>query len=58
MTWTTFQYGGILGEVNMKESGVVVQFDQYYEGAAPALFINHLKDITISIWQQGHEENK
>ncbi|XP_050687793.1 intermembrane lipid transfer protein Vps13-like isoform X2 [Eriocheir sinensis] len=51
-------YGGILGEVSMKESGVVIQFDQYYEGAAPALLINHLTNTTISIWQQGHDHKK
>lgn len=50
-------YGGILGEVNMKESGVVVQFDQYYDGAAPALFINHLRGTTIALWQQGYDES-
>lgn len=54
----SFQYGGILGEVSMKESGVVVQFDQYCEGAAPALLINHLTNTTISIWQQGQEQHK
>ncbi|KAK8381851.1 hypothetical protein O3P69_015099 [Scylla paramamosain] len=50
-------YGGILGEVNIKESGVVVQFDQYYEGAAPALFINHLRNTSIALWQQEHDES-
>lgn len=52
------KYGGVLGEVSVTEGGVIVKFDQCFQGAAAALFINQLTNTTVSLWQQGHESNK
>ncbi|XP_068438571.1 intermembrane lipid transfer protein VPS13C isoform X2 [Clinocottus analis] len=45
--------GGIIVDVNMSDLSTVVSFTDYYEGAAPALLLNHTPWVTISYRQSG-----
>uniref|UniRef100_A0A4W4GIM2 Vacuolar protein sorting 13 homolog C n=1 Tax=Electrophorus electricus TaxID=8005 RepID=A0A4W4GIM2_ELEEL len=46
------QYGGIIVDVNISDHSTVVSFSDYYEGAAPALLVNHTPWVTISVRQR------
>uniref|UniRef100_UPI003AAD81DF intermembrane lipid transfer protein VPS13C n=1 Tax=Centroberyx gerrardi TaxID=166262 RepID=UPI003AAD81DF len=41
------QYGGILVDVNISDHSTVISFTDYYEGAAPALIVNHTPWVTV-----------
>ncbi|XP_044053106.1 vacuolar protein sorting-associated protein 13C isoform X3 [Siniperca chuatsi] len=45
--------GGIIVDVNISDLSTVISFSDYYEGAAPALLLNHTPWVTISYWQSG-----
>ncbi|XP_072574266.1 intermembrane lipid transfer protein VPS13C isoform X2 [Paramormyrops kingsleyae] len=46
-------YGGVIVDVNISDHSTVVSFTDYYEGAAPALLVNHTSWVTVSFWQSG-----
>ncbi|XP_035855716.1 vacuolar protein sorting-associated protein 13C isoform X4 [Sander lucioperca] len=45
--------GGIIVEVNISDLSTIISFTDYYEGAAPALLLNHTPWVTISYRQSG-----
>uniref|UniRef100_A0A1A7Y025 Vacuolar protein sorting 13 homolog C n=1 Tax=Iconisemion striatum TaxID=60296 RepID=A0A1A7Y025_9TELE len=45
--------GGIIVDVNLSNQATIISFSDYYEGAAPALLINHTPWATISYRQSG-----
>ncbi|XP_067454112.1 intermembrane lipid transfer protein VPS13C isoform X1 [Thunnus thynnus] len=45
--------GGIIVDVNIADHSTVISFSDYYEGAAPALLLNHTPWVTISYRQSG-----
>ncbi|XP_029283566.1 vacuolar protein sorting-associated protein 13C [Cottoperca gobio] len=45
--------GGIIVEVNISDHSTIISFNDYYEGAAPALLLNHTPWVTISYRQSG-----
>ncbi|KAG7483053.1 hypothetical protein JOB18_037841 [Solea senegalensis] len=45
--------GGIIMEVNISDHSTIISFTDYYDGAAPALLVNHSPWITISYRQSG-----
>ncbi|XP_074521688.1 intermembrane lipid transfer protein VPS13C isoform X2 [Halichoeres trimaculatus] len=45
--------GGIIVDVNISDHSTVISFSDYYEGAAPALLLNHTPWVTISYKQSG-----
>ncbi|XP_047187417.1 vacuolar protein sorting-associated protein 13C isoform X3 [Scophthalmus maximus] len=45
--------GGIILEVNISDHSTVIGFSDYYDGAAPALLLNHTPWVTISYRQSG-----
>ncbi|XP_068617083.1 intermembrane lipid transfer protein VPS13C [Brachionichthys hirsutus] len=45
--------GGIIVDVNVSGLSTVVGFSDYYEGAAPALLLNHTPWVTVSYRQSG-----
>ncbi|XP_039196017.1 vacuolar protein sorting-associated protein 13C isoform X5 [Crotalus tigris] len=47
---------GILVDVSMAEHSTVINFSDYYEGAAPALVINHTSWATLKYQQSGLQE--
>ncbi|KAL7980317.1 hypothetical protein Chor_014646 [Crotalus horridus] len=47
---------GILVDVSMAEHSTVINFSDYYEGAAPALVINHTSWVTLKYQQSGLQE--
>ncbi|XP_026802978.3 intermembrane lipid transfer protein VPS13C isoform X7 [Pangasianodon hypophthalmus] len=49
------QYGGIIVDVNISDHSAVISFTDYYDGAAPALLVNHTPWVTITIRQSGCE---
>ncbi|XP_029431385.1 vacuolar protein sorting-associated protein 13C isoform X2 [Rhinatrema bivittatum] len=48
--------GGIMVDVNISEHSIVITFSDYYEGAAPALIINHTPWANLKFNQSGSEE--
>ncbi|XP_041074256.1 vacuolar protein sorting-associated protein 13C-like [Polyodon spathula] len=48
--------GGIIAAVNIADHATVISFSDYYEGAAPALIINHTLLLTLKYQQSGNEE--
>ncbi|XP_055363331.1 intermembrane lipid transfer protein VPS13C isoform X2 [Betta splendens] len=44
--------GGIIVEVNMSDHSTIISFSDYYEGAAPALLLNHTPWANINYWQR------
>ncbi|MGH0128136.1 UNVERIFIED_CONTAM: hypothetical protein FKN15_033577 [Acipenser sinensis] len=48
--------GGIIAAVNIADHATVISFSDYYEGAAPALIINHTLSLTLKYQQSGKEE--
>ncbi|XP_058851035.1 intermembrane lipid transfer protein VPS13C-like isoform X2 [Acipenser ruthenus] len=48
--------GGIIAAVNIADHATVISFSDYYEGAAPALIINHTLSLTLKYQQSGNEE--
>ncbi|XP_078029066.1 intermembrane lipid transfer protein VPS13C isoform X7 [Epinephelus lanceolatus] len=47
--------GGIIVDVNISDLSTVISFSDYYEGAAPALLLNHTPWVTISYRQRGSQ---
>ncbi|XP_069383478.1 intermembrane lipid transfer protein VPS13C isoform X5 [Paralichthys olivaceus] len=45
--------GGIIMDVNISDHSTVIGFTDYYDGAAPALMLNHTPWVTISYRQSG-----
>ncbi|KAM9409075.1 intermembrane lipid transfer protein VPS13C isoform 2-T2 [Pholidichthys leucotaenia] len=45
--------GGIIVDVNVSDHSTVISFSDYYDGAAPALMINHTAWVTVSYRQSG-----
>ncbi|XP_026233856.1 vacuolar protein sorting-associated protein 13C isoform X2 [Anabas testudineus] len=45
--------GGIIVDVNISDHSTIISFSDYYEGAAPALLLNHTPWATISYRQRG-----
>ncbi|XP_070692075.1 intermembrane lipid transfer protein VPS13C [Pempheris klunzingeri] len=45
--------GGIIVDVNISDVSTVISFNDYYDGAAPALLLNHTPWVTISYSQSG-----
>uniref|UniRef100_A0A4W6CNZ5 Vacuolar protein sorting 13 homolog C n=1 Tax=Lates calcarifer TaxID=8187 RepID=A0A4W6CNZ5_LATCA len=45
--------GGIIVDVNISDHSTVISFSDYYDGAAPALLLNHTPWVTISYRQSG-----
>ncbi|XP_030044282.1 intermembrane lipid transfer protein VPS13C [Microcaecilia unicolor] len=48
--------GGIMVDVNISEHSIVITFSDYYEGAAPALIINHTSLTNLKYNQSGSED--
>nr|XP_033776023.1 vacuolar protein sorting-associated protein 13C isoform X2 [Geotrypetes seraphini] len=48
--------GGIMVDVNISEHSIVITFSDYYEGAAPALIINHTSLTSLKYNQSGSED--
>ncbi|XP_046898786.1 vacuolar protein sorting-associated protein 13C isoform X4 [Hypomesus transpacificus] len=46
-------YGGVIVDVNLSDHSTVISFTDYYEGAAPALLVNHAPWVSISYRQSG-----
>ncbi|XP_060797783.1 intermembrane lipid transfer protein VPS13C isoform X2 [Neoarius graeffei] len=49
------QYGGIIVDVNISHHSTVISFTDYYDGAAPALLVNHTPGVTVAVRQSGCE---
>uniref|UniRef100_A0A3Q2QRN5 Vacuolar protein sorting 13 homolog C n=1 Tax=Fundulus heteroclitus TaxID=8078 RepID=A0A3Q2QRN5_FUNHE len=47
--------GGIIVDISVSNHSTVISFSDYYDGAAPALLINHTPWATISYRQSGSE---
>ncbi|CAB1338810.1 unnamed protein product, partial [Coregonus sp. 'balchen'] len=45
------QYGGVVVDVNISDNSTVISFTDYYDGAAPALVVNHTPWVTITYRQ-------
>ncbi|KAM3625353.1 uncharacterized protein V6R79_010760 [Siganus canaliculatus] len=45
--------GGIIVDVNVSDLSTVISFSDYYDGAAPALLLNHTPWVSISYRQSG-----
>lgn len=45
--------GGIIVDVNISDLATIISFSDYYDGAAPALLVNHTPWVTISYRQSG-----
>ncbi|XP_041649214.1 vacuolar protein sorting-associated protein 13C isoform X2 [Cheilinus undulatus] len=45
--------GGIIVDVNISDMSTVISFSDYYEGAAPALLLNHTPWVNLSYRQSG-----
>ncbi|XP_072235878.1 intermembrane lipid transfer protein VPS13C isoform X2 [Leuresthes tenuis] len=45
--------GGIIVDVNISDHSTIIGFSDYYDGAAPALLLNHTAWVTISYKQSG-----
>ncbi|XP_067348723.1 intermembrane lipid transfer protein VPS13C isoform X2 [Channa argus] len=45
--------GGIIVDVNISDHSTIIRFSDYYEGAAPALLVNHTPWAEISYRQRG-----
>ncbi|KAM6942753.1 intermembrane lipid transfer protein VPS13C [Xenentodon cancila] len=45
--------GGVIVDVNVSDHSTIISFSDYYEGAAPALLLNHTAWVTISYRQSG-----
>lgn len=53
MFWhVCFQFGGVILEVNITDLSTIISFSDYYEGAAPALLLNHTPWATINYRQR------
>ncbi|XP_051973520.1 intermembrane lipid transfer protein VPS13C-like [Xyrauchen texanus] len=50
------QYGGVIVDVNISDHSTVISFTDYYDGAAPALVVNHTPTATVNFRQRGCEE--
>ncbi|XP_056317504.1 intermembrane lipid transfer protein VPS13C isoform X2 [Danio aesculapii] len=50
------QYGGVIVDVNISDHSTVISFTDYYDGAAPALVVNHTPSATVNFRQRGCEE--
>ncbi|XP_078536950.1 intermembrane lipid transfer protein VPS13C isoform X2 [Lissotriton helveticus] len=50
--------GGIMVDVNVAEHYVMITFSDYYEGAAPALIINHTPGAVLQYNQSGSPNEK
>ncbi|KAK2854371.1 hypothetical protein Q5P01_007032 [Channa striata] len=50
--------GGIIVDVNISDHSTVISFSDYYEGAAPALLLNHTPWAAISYRQSGSEDHE
>lgn len=46
------QYGGVIVDVNISDHSTVISFTDYYDGAAPALLVNHTPTSTINFSQR------
>uniref|UniRef100_A0A673N380 Vacuolar protein sorting-associated protein 13C-like n=1 Tax=Sinocyclocheilus rhinocerous TaxID=307959 RepID=A0A673N380_9TELE len=51
------QYGGVMVDVNISDHSTVISFTDYYDGAAPALVVNHTPAATVNFRQRGCEES-
>ncbi|XP_016128718.1 vacuolar protein sorting-associated protein 13C-like [Sinocyclocheilus grahami] len=51
------QYGGVIVDVNISDHSTVISFTDYYDGAAPALVVNHTPAATVNFRQRGCEES-
>lgn len=50
------QCGGIIVDVSVSDHSTVVSFNNYYEGAAPALMVNHTPWVTIKYRQRSETQ--
>ncbi|XP_056600170.1 intermembrane lipid transfer protein VPS13C isoform X4 [Triplophysa dalaica] len=51
------QYGGVIVDVNISDHSTVISFTDYYDGAAPALLVNHTPNATVNFSQRGCEKS-
>ncbi|KAI7814086.1 putative vacuolar protein sorting-associated protein 13C [Triplophysa rosa] len=51
------QYGGVIVDVNISDHSTVISFTDYYDGAAPALLVNHTPTATVNFSQRGCEKS-
>uniref|UniRef100_A0A8C1KH40 Vacuolar protein sorting 13 homolog C n=1 Tax=Cyprinus carpio TaxID=7962 RepID=A0A8C1KH40_CYPCA len=51
------KYGGVIVDVNIADHSTVISFTDYYDGAAPALVVNHTPAATVNFRQRGCEES-
>ncbi|XP_038824975.1 vacuolar protein sorting-associated protein 13C-like [Salvelinus namaycush] len=51
-------YGGVIVDVNISDNSTVISFTDYYDGAAPALIVNHTPWVTITYRQSGSTESR
>uniref|UniRef100_A0A6Q2WPX1 Vacuolar protein sorting 13 homolog C n=1 Tax=Esox lucius TaxID=8010 RepID=A0A6Q2WPX1_ESOLU len=52
------KYGGVIVDVNISDHSTVISFTDYYEGAAPALIVNHTPWLTVTFRQSGCTESR
>uniref|UniRef100_A0A8C7JHE6 Vacuolar protein sorting 13 homolog C n=1 Tax=Oncorhynchus kisutch TaxID=8019 RepID=A0A8C7JHE6_ONCKI len=52
------QYGGVIVDVNISDNSTVISFTDYYDGAAPALIVNHTPWVVITYRQSGSTESR
>ncbi|KAG9352350.1 hypothetical protein JZ751_020763 [Albula glossodonta] len=50
--------GGVIVDVNISDHSTVISFSDYYDGAAPALLVNHTPWVTIYYRQSGAPETR
>ncbi|KTG38309.1 hypothetical protein cypCar_00041631 [Cyprinus carpio] len=46
------KYGGVIVDVNIADHSTVISFTDYYDGAAPALVVNHTPAATVNFRQR------
>ncbi|XP_063782573.1 intermembrane lipid transfer protein VPS13C isoform X2 [Pseudophryne corroboree] len=49
---------GLIVDVSISDHSIVIKFSDYYEGAAPALIMNHTPRATLTYYQSGAAKEK
>ncbi|XP_077329347.1 intermembrane lipid transfer protein VPS13C isoform X3 [Lithobates pipiens] len=49
---------GLMVDISISDHSIVIRFSEYYEGAAPALIMNHTPRAKLTYGQSGTEEEK
>ncbi|XP_075064457.1 intermembrane lipid transfer protein VPS13C isoform X2 [Mixophyes fleayi] len=49
---------GLIVDISISDHSIVIKFSDYYEGAAPALIMNHTPRAKLTYYQSGDDEEK